>query len=169
MRACAGTGSAVVAEELSSGLLDFGYQFVGRTFSKDVTVYNMGRKPVMLTWTSNRCVQLRLSRAVAAPGSAQRTSGAAGARARGAEGGVAARGRAGQAEGRTSWSRRVEELKKEHAKVNRGAGKKFDIASVPAEQLPVFSITPDKVGAPPCPGPASCRAAAALRPADPPS
>ena len=52
--ALAGTGSAVVAEELSSGLLDFSYQFVGRTFSKDVTVYNMGRKPVLLTWASNR-------------------------------------------------------------------------------------------------------------------
>ncbi|GIL73964.1 hypothetical protein Vretifemale_3957, partial [Volvox reticuliferus] len=54
-----GIGSAILAEELSSSLVDFGYQFVGRPFSRDVTVYNMGRKGVLLAWTSNRFDELK--------------------------------------------------------------------------------------------------------------
>lgn len=49
-----GTGSAVVAEELSAPVLDFGYQFVGRPHTKDIVVYNMGRKSVLLAWSSCR-------------------------------------------------------------------------------------------------------------------
>ncbi|KXZ49496.1 hypothetical protein GPECTOR_21g722 [Gonium pectorale] len=67
-----GTGSAIVADELSGGLLDFGYQFVGRPFTRDVTVYNMGRKTVLLAWSSSRYEELKKEFAKANRGSGKK-------------------------------------------------------------------------------------------------
>ncbi|EFJ42226.1 hypothetical protein VOLCADRAFT_67248 [Volvox carteri f. nagariensis] len=67
-----GTGSAILAEELSSGLVDFGYQFVGRPFSREVTVYNLGRKGVLLAWTSARFDELKRDYARAHRGSGKK-------------------------------------------------------------------------------------------------
>lgn len=39
-------------QELPGDCIDFGHQFVGRPFTKSVTVHNMGRKPATLSWAS---------------------------------------------------------------------------------------------------------------------
>ena len=44
-----GVGNTLVSEELSGDQLDFTHQFVGRPFSKEITVHNMGRKTVTLS------------------------------------------------------------------------------------------------------------------------
>ncbi|KAG2489301.1 hypothetical protein HYH03_012133 [Edaphochlamys debaryana] len=67
-----GTGSAIVAEDFAKEVLDFGYQFVGRPFTKEVTVYNMGRKTVMLNWSSMRYEELKKEYAKANRGSGKK-------------------------------------------------------------------------------------------------
>ncbi|CAD7699035.1 unnamed protein product [Ostreobium quekettii] len=47
-----GIGSTVVCKEIESGLVDFGNQFSGRSFSKNILVCNMDRRPVTLQWTN---------------------------------------------------------------------------------------------------------------------
>ncbi len=47
----------VVSEELPSEL-DFGNQFVGRPYQRDVVVTNMGRKGVQLTWANTKLDEL---------------------------------------------------------------------------------------------------------------
>eukprot|EP00955_Chlamydomonas_euryale_P060740 357809-Chlamydomonas_euryale.AAC.3 len=54
-----GSGNVLVSEELHGDTLDFGHQFVGRQFGRAVTVHNMGRKPVTLTWTSAAAEQVK--------------------------------------------------------------------------------------------------------------
>ena len=39
----------------------------------------------------------------------------------------------------------VEELRKEYSKLNKGAAKKFDLASAPPSMQPVFTVTPERV------------------------
>lgn len=40
-----GTGNILVCEEIVGDMLELGHQFVGRPFSKEMVVHNMGRKP----------------------------------------------------------------------------------------------------------------------------
>lgn len=52
-----GVGNTVVSEVLSADTLDFGPQFVGRAWQREVEVTNMGRKAVTLTWTNRRLAE----------------------------------------------------------------------------------------------------------------
>ncbi|KAK9824158.1 hypothetical protein WJX72_008157 [[Myrmecia] bisecta] len=49
--AATGTGQTVTCAEIADGL-DFGHQFTGRKFSREVVVRNQGRRPVVLNWTN---------------------------------------------------------------------------------------------------------------------
>ena len=94
-----GTGSTLICPELGTGPsggagpLEFGHQFVGRSFTRDITVHNMGRRQLLLLWTNDR----------------------------------------------------FEEVKKVYGKAARASGKKFELSMCPAEEQPVFTITPEKV------------------------
>ncbi len=56
----AGTGNTLVSEELGSGdTLDFSHQFVGRLFSREVTVHNMGRRTMTLAWTNEHAEEVK--------------------------------------------------------------------------------------------------------------
>ena len=54
-----GTGNTLVSEELSGDILDFTHQFVGRAFSKVVTIHNMGRKAVTLTLVNEKIEEIK--------------------------------------------------------------------------------------------------------------
>lgn len=66
-----GVGNTVVSEVLSQSCLDFGPQFVGRSWQMECEVSNMGRKPATLTWTNKR-----LAEAMEAFNKAAKTAGA---------------------------------------------------------------------------------------------
>ena len=54
-----GVGNTLVSDELSGDTLDFMHQFVGRPFTREVTVHNMGRRAVTLTLTNEKVEEVR--------------------------------------------------------------------------------------------------------------
>lgn len=53
-----GIGCTVVCPELNAGSIDFGDQFTGRQFFKELLLHNLDRRPVNLMWI-NETAQLR--------------------------------------------------------------------------------------------------------------
>ncbi|GMH35419.1 hypothetical protein BSKO_03287 [Bryopsis sp. KO-2023] len=54
-----GVGCTVVCPDLASGFIDFGDQFTGRAFTKEVMLYNLDRRPVNLQWINETAVMLK--------------------------------------------------------------------------------------------------------------
>lgn len=55
-----------MSDELRGDMLDFSHQFVGRPFSKEVVVHNLGRRTMVLTWTNERAEEVKRQYAKAA-------------------------------------------------------------------------------------------------------
>lgn len=72
-----GTGSLILCEELDGGVLHFGPQFTARSFSREIILFNAGKRPQTVNWSAENRVeedkesdqkgQRRLSRVAASP------------------------------------------------------------------------------------------------------
>lgn len=70
----AGVGNTVVSEVLSRSQLDFGAQFVGRSWQLEVEVANKGRKGAALTWSNSRLADLAKTFSKSAKGTGRHPS-----------------------------------------------------------------------------------------------
>lgn len=59
--AFAGTGSTLVSPELTCDTLDCGPQFLGRGWSREVTITNLGRRSAGLAWSNSYLTELAKS------------------------------------------------------------------------------------------------------------
>lgn len=57
--AAAGVGSTIVCPDLTPGYIDFGNQFTGRAFSKEIMLHNLDRRPVNLLWTNETAQNMK--------------------------------------------------------------------------------------------------------------
>ena len=54
-----GTGNILQCDQAQDGVLECGHQFVGRPFSRQLCVRNMGRRPQTLHWSCERFEEVR--------------------------------------------------------------------------------------------------------------
>ncbi len=124
----AGTGSTVVCEPLAAGRLDFGHQLAKRAWSVEMVVSNMGRKDVSLQWGSARADELAKAFSKQAKGTGACDPGLLICVA------VDFPQACPDPLGTTPQPTHTHQ-----------PGKKFDLAAVPPDQAPVFSISPDRI------------------------